>query len=196
MKRANAPREVLQLRVVLRGIRPPVWRRLLVESDRTFDHLHAVLQRAFGWTESHLHDFELGGTRIAEPDPGFEDGSPRLHPRTTRLSDVLTDGVTRILYRYDFGDDWEHVVGVERLLPPDPAVRYPVCLGGARSGPPEDVGGVDGYERFLEILKDPEHEEHAEMQEWVGGSFDPEHFDLDGVNSILAQVRRPASRRG
>ena len=190
MKKATAPDRILQLKVVLRNIQPRIWRRLLVESNRTFAHLHAVLQWSFGWRESHLHDFEVAGVRVAEPEPDFDEGAPPKNPRTTRLSDLVTGGVTRFLYRYDFGDDWEHDIEVEQVLPPDPNVRYPVCLEGARSAPPEDVGGVSGYESFLVVWRDPSDPEYAETRTWAGDRFDPERFDLDTVNSILATFRR------
>jgi hypothetical protein len=92
-------------------------------------------------------------------------------------------------YEYDFGDSWEHELLVEKILPPEPGVRYPLCLKGKGACPPEDVGGVWGYDSFLEAIADPKHPEHDDMLEWVGGEFDPEAFDLDEVNEALRYVR-------
>jgi hypothetical protein len=92
-------------------------------------------------------------------------------------------------YEYDFGDGWLHQVLVEKVLPPEPGQSYPVCVKGRRACPPEDVGGMWGYQDFLEAIQDPNHEEHEEYLEWVGGEFDPEAFDLDGVNVALSDLQ-------
>ena len=93
-----------------------------------------------------------------------------------------------LVYEYDFGDDWKHDLLVEGLLLPEEGVHYPRCLAGARSRPPEDCGGVPGYEELLEVIRDPEHEEYEEMMLWLGGSFDPEAFDLAAVNDALRSI--------
>lgn len=98
-----------------------------------------------------------------------------------------------LLYEYDFGDCWRHDVVLERLLVAD-AVRV-LCLGGERSAPPEDVGGVGGYEEFLEVLFDPEHEEFEHYRQWAGDDFWPERFDLAKVNETLNRMRWPKRRR-
>ncbi len=92
-------------------------------------------------------------------------------------------------YTYDFGDNWEHILEIEKTFSPDKSVRYPVCLAGARAGPPEDVGGIPGYENFLQALADPNHPEHDEYLKWIGGSFDPEAFNADEVNQLLRAMR-------
>ena len=109
---------------------------------------------------------------------------------------VLPECGAKFLYRYDFGDNWEHVVVLEKVLPPEGGVRYPVCLGGARACPPEDCGGVAGYERMLEALRDPRHEEHGEWLDWLGREFDPAAFDLDAVNRALERHRKKAPGKG
>ena len=97
---------------------------------------------------------------------------------------------SRFTYDYDFGDGWEHVLEVEKVLLPQKGVRYPVCLDGARACPPEDVGGMGGYEEFLKAIRDPNHPEHEEYLDWIGGNFDPEQFDLDEVNDILRSLKQ------
>jgi Plasmid pRiA4b ORF-3-like protein len=93
------------------------------------------------------------------------------------------------MYEYDFGDGWEHVIIVENILKPESGVHYPICIAGARACPPEDCGGTGGYAHFLEAITEPEHEEHDELLEWIGGEFDPEEFDVDFVNQKLKAIR-------
>jgi hypothetical protein len=139
-----------------------------------------------GWTQSHLYEFEIGGRSFGEPSP--EDYVPVRSAKATPLRRVAPDAGAAFTYVYDFGDNWQHKVVVEKVLPPEPGVSYPRCLTGRRACPPEDVGGIWGYQEFLETIRDPEHEEHAAMLTWVGGTFDPEAFDLRMVNHELATL--------
>lgn len=170
--------QILQLKATIVGIKPPVWRRLLVAESATLSDLHDALQGAFGWYDCHLHEFEIDGVRYGTDD-GEGWGPPVKDERRGRLGKVASVGTT-IRYVYDFGDDWVHKVAVEKMLPADPKIRYPVCVAGKRACPPEDCGGVWGYEHLLAAISDPHHPEHEEMLEWVGGSFDPEEFDPSG----------------
>ena len=176
-----------QLKVTLAGIRPPIWRRLRVPSDVTLATLHGILQTAMGWEGSHLHRFRIGGT--AYGDRGVLGDVVDRSERTARLDHVASSTKSKLAYDYDFGDGWEHGIVVEAVLPPEPGVPYPVCVAGKRACPPEDCGGAWGYGELLEVLRSPEHAEHASMVEWLGGPFDPEAFDLDEVNRRLAGVR-------
>lgn len=178
-----------QLKIWLRDIRPEIWRRVLVPGNIHLGRLHGIIQVAMGWTNSHLHQFTVGDTVYTEPHPDFE-GDRVENERKARLCDVAPRANGSLLYEYDFGDSWEHVVLVEKILKPGEGVAdLPVCLGGARACPPEDCGGVPGYESFLEAIRDPDHEEHDAMLEWVGGHFDPEAFDLKRVNGLLQRMR-------
>ncbi|MEX2587450.1 MAG: plasmid pRiA4b ORF-3 family protein [Actinomycetota bacterium] len=173
---SSSPAPVYQLRVTLREIEPPIWRRLQVPGTSTLAELHRVLQAAFGWWDYHLHEFEIAGNRYGTDDgEGWMDPLP-LDERRVALGELVREG-DAFLYLYDFGDDWEHEIEVEKALAPDPAQDYPVCLDGARARPPEDCGGPGGYERFLEAIGDPSNEEHESMLEWAAGSFDPQYFD-------------------
>lgn len=177
---------VYQLKVALREIKPPIWRRVRVPGDITLAKLHHVLQIVMGWTNSHLHKFTIGAVDYAEPDP---DGSLNFRSdRRARLNEVVRLR-QKFMYEYDFGDGWEHEIVVEQTLQPEPGAFYPVCLGGERACPPEDCGGIWGYAEFLEAIRDPNHPEHADMLGWAGGSFDPEVFDLDAVNRELRRLR-------
>ncbi|HET91351.1 MAG TPA: plasmid pRiA4b ORF-3 family protein [Chloroflexi bacterium] len=174
---------IYQIKITLKGSKPPIWRRVLVHSDVTLEKLHYIIQDAMGWTNSHLHQFIVGGTYYGEshPDYGLDD---MIDERRMRLEEIASEG-DKFIYEYDFGDSWEHVVLVEKVLEPETGQRYPVCIKGKRACPPEDVGGVWGYEEFLETIRDPDHPDHEEYLEWVGDDFDPEAFDLEETNDLL-----------
>jgi hypothetical protein len=185
--------DVYQIKVTLRDSKPPIWRRLLVPGEVRLSQLHKILQVAMGWQNSHLHQFVAGERRGDEtfygvPDPDFNDLEVK-DERRVRLRDIAPEAGAKFFYEYDFGDGWEHVLLVEKILPPDPSVRYPVCVKGKRACPPEDCGGVWGYADLLEALADPKHEQHQELRDWIGDDFDPEAFDLDSVNRQLQQLR-------
>ena len=186
---------VYHLKVALLGTKPAIWRRLQVPGNASLGWLHAVLQVAIGWTNSHLHHFLTSEARYSDPrnneDMGFGEPPDRDESKATLAQVVPLQG-TQFAYEYDFGDSWEHLVIVEKILPPDPAsVGKALCLGGARACPPEDCGGVWGYGDLLKIIKDPKHEEHGAMMEWLGGKFDPKAFDLDVVNLHLQKLKWP-----
>lgn len=179
--------DIYQLKVTLRGSKPPIWRRIQVPADINLGKLHRILQVVMGWTDSHLHQFIVGHSYYGEPDP--EMGPEIRDEKRIKLSQIVTGEKFKFTYEYDFGDSWEHEVLVEKILPPEPGGRYPICLKGARACPPEDVGGVWGYDSFLEAIGNPNHPEHEDMLEWVGDEFDPEAFDLDEVNETLRHLR-------
>jgi hypothetical protein len=139
-----------------------------------------------GWGNYHLYDFEVTGIHYGDPDPewGIEIKSAR-NSSLCRL--VLSEGTT-FAYVYDMGDNWEHEILLEKILLPESGKRYPVCLTGRRGCPPEDCGGSGGYAELLEIIKNPDHEEYLDRIEWLGGEFDPEAFDADGINELLKGV--------
>jgi hypothetical protein len=192
---AKPPAPIYQIKVTLDHCRPPIWRRIQVPGNTRLDKLHDVLQSVMGWTDSHLHQFMIDGQSYGQADDD-EWGELQLLPeRDYPLSRVVPSAGLRFDYEYDFGDSWHHTLRVEKILPPEPGVQYPRCLAGKRAGPPEDVGGVWGYQAFLEALADPQDEQHAEYMEWSGGEFDAEAFDLEEVNARLRGAqrrRRPA----
>lgn len=194
MKAATFPEEILQLRIEVAEIEPPAFRVVQLESTRTFHLLHEIIQWSFDWKNYHLYEFRVGRARVILPSPDFPEQAG-LHPRTTRLGDLLSETVRRFSYTYDFGDDWVHDITVEKRLPPDPAVRYPVCLAGARAGPPDDCGGPRGFENFLAAWSDASHSEHREMRDWAGEHYDPERFDLALVNDVLKMFRATKKKR-
>lgn len=177
-----------QLKVTLNGIKPPVWRRLLVPSWYSLRDLHEVLQVAMGWTDSHLHQFVARGTLYGQPDTEF--GIERVNEKRVRLDEVLRTEKEAMTYEYDFGDGWEHKVVLEKILGHAAEQVAPSCVAGARACPPEDCGGVWGYTDLLKILADPAHPEHEELLEWLDGKFDPEAFDASAINGMLARMKR------
>lgn len=184
----SKPAKVYCLKVTLGETEPPIWRRVLVPADITLARLHRVLQDAMGWTNSHLHCFEVGDRRFGAV--GVEEDHEDLRDeRRVRLATVLPRKGATLVYRYDYGDDWEHVVVLEDVVEPDPRLAYPLCVGGARACPPEDCGGPLGYEELLRVLDTPDDEEHDSMLTWLGGYFEPESFDANMVNRLFRNGR-------
>jgi|GEM_PF-146538 len=189
------PKQVYQLKLTLDGVKPPIWRRLLVKEDINLLTLHEIIQRAMGWEDYHLHMFTIAGQIFGDQeDDEFGDLGTKNETRY-KLNKLGLGEKSKFKYEYDFGDSWEHTILVEKILPAEKGAHYPVCLTGKRACPPEDVGGVWGYENFLKAITDPNHKEHDEYMEWSGGSFDPEEFDLTEVNELLRDVRSARGRR-
>lgn len=191
MSKADAP--IYQIKITLRDSKPPIWRRLLISSETTLTKLHRIIQVAMGWEDAHLHAFRINGERYSAPlpyDPGHLQEMGMKSTNRKKLNTLVSGEGDKFTYEYDFGDDWQHEIKIEKVLPPDPNQPLPVCIKGVRACPPEDVGGIGGYYyRFLEAIKDPDHDEHAMYTEWIGGDFDPEAFDLDAVNLRLKMIK-------
>jgi hypothetical protein len=175
----------VRLLVTLRHVEPAVWRRLEVPAGVTFEQLHRYLIAAMGWLDYHLHDFHIGERRIAAADEEWESDLSCDDEEGVVLGDVLAEGVRTFIYRYDFGDDWEHVVEVEHVGPAEPDVFTPRCLQAVGACPPEDCGGAPGYLRLLDALADPDDPGRAELLEWLGGPFDPTRVDVEGIDRLL-----------
>ncbi len=191
---------VYQVRITLENSEPPIWRRVQVKGDTSLADLHRIIQIAMGWEDYHLYEFTVGKVVYMPSSPGDDffmfDEKPQSVSRNTLES--VTDGRRiKFQYVYDMGDDWTHAVKVEKTLAPEEGIAYPRCLAGERACPPEDCGGVWGYEELLEILSEPEHEAYGETLEWLGEGFDPEAFDLDAVNKELARrFKRRSAKKG
>ncbi|MBN1305664.1 MAG: plasmid pRiA4b ORF-3 family protein [Anaerolineales bacterium] len=182
-------KSIYQLKVTLKGSKPPIWRRLLVPENISLYELHAIIQIAMGWTNSHLHMFRIGEEIYGDPaDDEYGDFGTKDETRS-RLKKIANAEKITFRYEYDFGDSWDHTILVEKIIPAEKSTQYPVCIAGKRACPPEDVGGLWGYENFLQAIANPDHEEHDEYIEWVGGDFDPEAFDLDEVNEVLPDYK-------
>ncbi len=166
-----------QLKITLLGTRPPVWRRIRVPASLSLAGLHSVIQVAFGWTDSHLHEFGIDGER-------YGDGEDNIDESGVKLEQAL-DGVEKFDYTYDFGDDWAHEILVEKA---EPGERQVVCLAGKRNGPPEDCGGAYGYTEVLKVLAGPKGPRYKETVEWLGSDFDPEAFSIAAINRFLGSA--------
>ena len=168
-------RLVYQLKIILKGTNPPVWRRIQIPETYTLWDLHVAIHDVMGWEDVHMHKFQVvnpfGRERITIKAP--EHGQ--------RVSSWLNLENSHLDYIYDFGDCWDHDIEIERVLPKEEGVDYPICTGGKQNCPPEDCGGAGGYEELLEILQDPSHRDYEEKWKWVEEGFDPEHFDPEEV---------------
>ncbi len=188
LRAAKAPVSIYQLRIDLLYLEPAIWRRILVPGAIKLPRLHGALLWTMGWAGGHLHEFVFAHNHYGIPDPNYD--TPPLVQREDRVTLAAALGAHKFfIYLYDFGDGWEHRVIVEKILPPDPGLKLPLCLDGANACPPDDVGGPPGYVEFLEAINDPAHEEHDAMLEWCGGSFDPTDFRLDNINTALHQFK-------
>ena len=186
---ANRPRSrsaastVFQFKITLLETKPPVWRRIQVE-DCTLDKLHEHIQTAMGWTNSHLHRFVINGIIHGDPEllyDGWVDEERPINSRRLKIGKIVPKSGQRLKfkYEYDFGDGWQHEILFEGRPTKAAGTRYPLCLEGERACPPEDVGGVWGYEEFLAALANRKHPEHKRLLKWIGGKFDPEAFSAD-----------------
>jgi hypothetical protein len=178
-------RYVYYLKVMLAEVTPPVWRRIAVPGAYTLDRVHRVIQLAMGWQDCHLHSFEVASVQYGQPDP---DGLLEMRDEMNARLDAVVGKDGRFVYTYDFGDWWEHQVIVDDVLVADPDERYPACLDGQGECPPEDVGGVYGYERFRAAMADPDHKDHQAMVEWYGGSIDGRDFDADRATALMRRM--------
>ena len=187
------PTQIYQIKITLDNTHPPIWRSILVPGSTTLLKLHDVLQIVMGWQDYHLHMFKIDGLIYGNPEDDEYGDLGTLDESEFKLIQVIRRVGQRFSYEYDFGDSWDHTLIVEKILPSQKGARHPLCLKGKRACPPEDVGGVWGYEKFLEAINDPDHEEHDDYLNWVGGGFDPEAFNLDEVNDQLRRMGRGRS---
>ena len=178
--------KVLQMKITLRHAKPPIWRRIQVNNSITLYELHNIVQITMGWTNSHLHAFTANDVYYSIPSE--DDWQPVVDERNVYVKDVAGREGAKLEYMYDFGDDWEHTILIEKILPAIKGEQYPVCVAGRRACPPEDVGGVWGYEEFLQAIEDPSHPEHESYMEWAGTGFDPARFDRNEINEMLKDV--------
>ena len=198
---------IYQLKITLLDTDPPIWRIIQIPSTCNFWDLHCYIQDAFGWTNSHLHQFTYTDDTGAPPvhlgipsDDYFEGEEPDLPGWEYKVKRFITGETSKIVYAYDFGDDWQHRIELEAVLPAELGVKYPRCIAGERNGPPEDCGGPPGYADMLEVLFDPSNPEHDSMAQWVdsmkGCVFCPEAFDPVKVRFVSPRKRFRESFEG
>jgi yecA family protein len=192
-KKKAVPAPVYQLKVALKGAKPPIWRRIQVPGNITLEKLHSVIQICMGWNDLHLHQFLIDQTCYSLPgeDDLWQTSRPKNEAKFT-LQDLEEKIQPRFQYIYDFGDDWIHQITVEKILPPEEGKSTPLVITGRRACPPEDIGGMHGYMHLLEVLDNPEDAEYEEMTDWLNMDFfDPAQFgkeDIAVINATLAEL--------
>ncbi len=182
--------DIIQLKISLKWSKPPIWRRVLVDKNISFDDLHYIIQHAMGWENAHLYSFDIDNINI-ELDSGEDDflfsRKITVSSEDAILKDYLKKTKQKFQYEYDFGDGWIHNIVVEKFLPKEENKFYPVCIAGKKNCPPEDCGGIGGFYYMLEALNDKNHPEHEDWSGWIE-SYDPEHFDIEETNQTLKEM--------
>ena len=181
--------DVYQLKLTVHEIRPAIWRRILVRSDTTLARLHLVIQVLMGWYDYHLYQFRIANEPHGPPRDDDADYGYRKSVKVS-IATAFAKGLDTIIYEYDFGDGWEIGIRLEKKIPERIQRERAICTGGARHGPMEDSGGPHGYQEMLGILRNPHHEEHDEIEQWIGSNFDPEGFNIDFENRLLRELDR------
>jgi Plasmid pRiA4b ORF-3-like protein len=172
-------------------IHPPIWRRLAVDGRVSLGKLHHFIQAAFGWTDSHLHYFMINGQEFGTPRPDDAFGDEETQDERKAFLNRLVATGQSFVYRYDFGDDWQHLIMVESVdeSPSEDPAGGAWIVNGGRACPPEDVGGAPGYGHFLDTLRDaPDSDEAQDLRNWAGGAFDPELFDRRAANATITRM--------
>ncbi|MHB1766321.1 MAG: plasmid pRiA4b ORF-3 family protein [Phycisphaerae bacterium] len=189
-KKASKSVGAYQLKIALRGSKPPIWRRVIVPEDITLAKLHVVIQVAMGWDDGHLHEFTIDGTAYSgtAPDGSMLEDMDGEDETEYQLGEVLREKM-KFEYLYDFGDSWEHVITVEKIIPSGDKRPVTACTAGKLHCPLEDCGGLWGYYEKLKIITDKKHREHAALAQWIGENFDSEAFDIQAVNKTLAAMK-------
>lgn len=179
--------QIYQVKVVLQGIEPAIWRRLQIPADLFLHDFHKVLQTAMGWENQHLHMFRKGRKMFGQSDDEFVSNPNFLDYTIVRVNDLLRKTGDEMVYQYDMGDDWRHTITLEKEITPDPMEYYPLCTGGARECPPEDCGGPGGYAEMVKAVRDPSNPQHKFFKALFPEGLDPEYFDLEEINDILLE---------
>ncbi len=177
---SNKQTRILQFKITLKHIKPPIWRRFLTAGNINFVELHDIIQWVMGWGYDHLYSFDFPNTgqlSIGDPE-GFD-----LNGEDIQIDRAFRKEKDSCIYTYDFGDNWEHTLVLEKILEVDPDKKYPYVLAGKRNCPPEDCGGWPGYYNLLDVLSNPKDPEYEDMIDWIGEDYDPEYFNIDELNS-------------
>ncbi|ELR71515.1 hypothetical protein C900_02578 [Fulvivirga imtechensis AK7] len=178
---------IYQFHIELRDSDPKIWRRIQVTADATFEELHDIIQLAMGWESDHLYEFTVGNTKVYDFQDAIDEGNNPLERDSmdTLLDELVTKEKSRFIYVYDFGDHWEHVIRLEKVLSKEKDQPLPVCIEGEGACPPEDSGGILAYREMISILADRGHPEYDYVMEWLGEDWNSEFFDCNRANSLL-----------
>lgn len=180
--------KILEIDITLKGSKPKIWRRILIPGEMSFADLHYAIQIAMGWVGYHSHQFVVGRNDRFISIP-FDDDLVDMDEmddmedgHKIKIKSLLNAPKDKVIYEYDFGDDWEHLVEVKKVHDAEPGKTYPQAIGGAMACPPEDCGGIWGYKDMLEKLQEKGTAEYEELVEWLGSDFDPKVLDLEKIN--------------
>lgn len=189
MPASSTPIEkVYQIKIILKDSEPSIWRRVKIASSIDLLELHGIIQAAMGWKDCHMHQFVSGGRHFGDEDPDFD--YKMTDERTVRVDELLKKEKGSITYEYDFDDSWEHMIRLEKILPGDDTPNLPVCVEGERACPPEEIGGVWGYEDMLDSLKNTRDRDHKKAMAIFGKDYDPDRLDIEEINARLAGLKK------
>jgi Plasmid pRiA4b ORF-3-like protein len=186
----NLVDRIARIRIELNGINPTTWRRVDVPLTTSLKGLHDVIQAVMPFVNYHLFRFDVGDKRYGIANREWDHVHETLDAKNIRLGTLVERGVNAFSYTYDFGDDWQHSVAIENITAADPKLDYPRFIDGSRRAPPEDVGGIPGFEEFLDAMTNPRHPEHRRLTEWYGGSFDPDDLNLPVISDRIGKLAR------
>jgi hypothetical protein len=184
---------IARIHIELNGIDPTIWRRVEVPLTTSLKGLHDVIQAVMPFDNYHLFRFDVGDRRYGIPDPEWDHVLETHDAKNIKLGALVERGVSAFSYTYDFGDDWRHSVAIENVTAADPTLDYPRFVDGSGRAPPEDVGGIPGFEEFLDAMTKPRHPEHQRLIEWYGGSFDPDDLNLPAISNRIGKLARRRS---
>ena len=189
---------IARIRIELNDIEPAIWRRVEIPLTTSLKGLHDVIQAVMPFENYHLFRFDVGGKRYGISDPQWDRVRESLDAKNIKLGTLVERNVRAFSYTYDFGDDWRHSVTIENVASADPKLDYPRFIDGSRRAPPEDVGGIPGFEEFLDAMANPRHPEHKRLTEWYGGSFDPNDLNLTVIGDRIGKLvkRRALGKAG
>lgn len=180
--------KTLEFSIVLNETNPPVWRQLIIPDSFSLYELHHAIQLAFDWRNYHLYNFIVNDK--AYGDPSLLEDLDCLSDKLVNISSIFKTTGSTVIYEYDFGDGWIHNIKLEKIAENLAEIKYPICIDGSMACPPEDCGGISGYEHLLKVVKNSKHPEYKEMVQWLGKVFDPEAFHLQKVNKELKKIRQ------
>ncbi len=180
-----------QCKITLVTVTPLVWRRFVVLSNMSLNNLSWSLNEIMGWNSSHLYLFDIAGEEYGPEDP--DDYCEWENDKKIKIRDLVAKGIESFKYKYDFGDDWNHEVLIEKEIQAEPKKRYPFCLEGENACPPEDCGGPYRFALFKEAMANSRHPEHQEFSHWYGRAYDPSHFDPQFTNFRMISKKIPSN---
>jgi hypothetical protein len=182
---------IYQIKISLKDIRPEIWRRIQIDSKTTLYEMHHIIQIVMNWRNYHLYQFvindKLYRTRIRYGNAELLDDPEAIDDRSTLISSILINEKDTLIYEYDFGDSWEHLIKLEKIIQIG-KIMHPKCTAGKLNTPPEDCGGIPGFYNFVDIMSDKKSRDYKSTRKWYGGEYDPIFMDLAKINENLEKL--------